>query len=657
MKKGSDDNYDLKAGSIIKNSEPYYDGLYDDNTLVSKKYVDLQDAKQDIAINSNSQLIGNKADLTKRTVQTFAGRIQVPDFDGNNHNLADVTNLRYVIGNYLNKNTGGILNKSIQFDTNNSNDDRQLFGLGTPKYNSSAVNKLYVDNAVASSGGGVDDSKYLYLDGSRQMTGNLNMSNNKIINSSDPTSDKDLVTKKYMETHVGNSHITSSDKSNVFSYVMNNPTLHLTGEDDITLGETKHLNTSPHMLSKTVVDGKLLLDSSKGYYSSRIGVNLYPLPNTNYRMAFELIWTDNNIDKKEVSLNGLSSIETIHNVSQRVFNDYVRLIIQFNKNQNIGNNYVYIDIVMKMKAGKLYPSQLDVYFICYGIYDSQSDVPTYVYDAIFNIDRNKIKMNGEIDMDDNAIIGIKESVYDSSAVNYKQLVAYCLTLENKLKSLINIKKNYYGQVFLYFFDCLDSDQYNVNKTSSGAFIDKINDKLIIKNTINLNDADIKNGLSLYGSHIILDETYNQDSDFTIMITFKHDTSNTRDNMIGFGSVNGNKILMIPPFAKVKADDFYLNETAQKDHSATILSSYRNKQLMLWFAKSNDFYEINLCNNGGLISESISASRFTSNKIIIALDYKIQRIGFSPIYHAANDAEFHKILFMEKSRGTFFQKIV
>jgi len=43
-------NYDLK-GSNITNGEPYYDGLYGDRDLVCKKYVDLQDDKQDIAIN------------------------------------------------------------------------------------------------------------------------------------------------------------------------------------------------------------------------------------------------------------------------------------------------------------------------------------------------------------------------------------------------------------------------------------------------------------------------------------------------------------------------------------------------------------------------------------------------------------------------------
>ena len=33
-----------------KNSEPYYDGLYDDRDLVSKEYVDLQKAKQNTTI-------------------------------------------------------------------------------------------------------------------------------------------------------------------------------------------------------------------------------------------------------------------------------------------------------------------------------------------------------------------------------------------------------------------------------------------------------------------------------------------------------------------------------------------------------------------------------------------------------------------------------
>jgi len=38
-------------GTNIKNSEPYYDGLYGDDDLISKKHVHEENGKQDIAVN------------------------------------------------------------------------------------------------------------------------------------------------------------------------------------------------------------------------------------------------------------------------------------------------------------------------------------------------------------------------------------------------------------------------------------------------------------------------------------------------------------------------------------------------------------------------------------------------------------------------------
>ena len=50
LKKDKDGNYfDLKQ-NVIRNTEPYYDGLFGDNDLVSKNYVDIQNARQNIAI-------------------------------------------------------------------------------------------------------------------------------------------------------------------------------------------------------------------------------------------------------------------------------------------------------------------------------------------------------------------------------------------------------------------------------------------------------------------------------------------------------------------------------------------------------------------------------------------------------------------------------
>ena len=50
LKKDKDGHFfDLKQ-KVIKNTEPYYDGLFQDNDLVSKKYVNQEKAKQDTTI-------------------------------------------------------------------------------------------------------------------------------------------------------------------------------------------------------------------------------------------------------------------------------------------------------------------------------------------------------------------------------------------------------------------------------------------------------------------------------------------------------------------------------------------------------------------------------------------------------------------------------
>ena len=54
--------YDLK-GDIIRNCEPYYDGLFTDNDLVSKKFVQTENAKQDIAISNISTISSYNTNL------------------------------------------------------------------------------------------------------------------------------------------------------------------------------------------------------------------------------------------------------------------------------------------------------------------------------------------------------------------------------------------------------------------------------------------------------------------------------------------------------------------------------------------------------------------------------------------------------------------
>ena len=203
----------------------------------------------------------------------------------------------------------------------------------------------------------------------------INMNGKAITNLKDPVNDQDAATKKYMETHVSNSHVTSSDKTNAFQYVMNNPS-HLIEEDDIEFGNLITFQSSPHSINKKVIDTKLIFDAGHGYYSSRASINLYVLPNGSYTMAFELIWSSDDVDHDTVSLNGISAVETIHDLSNKTFNNYSRLIMQFSKSTDTAPNHLYVDIVIKMKSGKTYPPKLQTYMVCYGIKGLQSDVPS-----------------------------------------------------------------------------------------------------------------------------------------------------------------------------------------------------------------------------------------------------------------------------------------
>ena len=255
----------------------------------------------------------------------------------------------------------------------------------------------------------------------------INMNGKAITNLKDPVNDQDAATKKYVKS-VSDSHVTSSDKTNAFQYVMNNPS-HLIEEDDIKFGNLITFQSSPHSINKKVIDTKLIFDAGHGYYSSRASINLYVLPNGSYTMAFELIWSSDDVDHDTVSLNGISAVETIHDLSNKTFNNYSRLIMQFSKSTDTAPNHLYVDIVIKMKSGKSYPQKLQTYMVCYGIKGLQSDVPSQVYDALWGVDGGVVTFNESIDMGGNKITGVADGTANKDVVNISQLDA----LETKLK--------------------------------------------------------------------------------------------------------------------------------------------------------------------------------------------------------------------------------
>ena len=166
------------------------------------------------------------------------------------------------------------------------------------------------------------------------MNSDMNLGGHRITNLQDPNTDSDGCNKRYVDKHITN-NIQSSNDNNAFKYIMQDPSGQTSEENDVEVYGTQEYQQSPHQINKTVVNMQLILDSDKQFYSSRIGLNLYHLSNSNYTLCFELLWPS--ADVETVFMNVISSIETVHNVFKKTFlsQKYAKLICQFNKSQSI----------------------------------------------------------------------------------------------------------------------------------------------------------------------------------------------------------------------------------------------------------------------------------------------------------------------------------
>ena len=209
--------------------------------------------------------------------------------------------------------------------------NHKIINLSDPIDNRDVVNKRYVANEINAIPA-IDTSDFLRLDGTLAMSGDLNLDRNSIINIKDPnSSDNDHAANvKYVNKTIDDKlkySVHSSNKTNTFQYVMDDPAGQFYDEDDIE--GIKKTDKDFHKINKETYEMKLLLDSS-GYYSSRLGINMYVLPNGEYSLVFELYYPDS-IDSSTVEIDALSSVETVSKVSTNVFTNHTRSIIHLHK--------------------------------------------------------------------------------------------------------------------------------------------------------------------------------------------------------------------------------------------------------------------------------------------------------------------------------------
>ena len=591
--------------------------------------------------------------------------------------MTDVVNIKYLQQKYLQLEKINQLQDSLLFNSFHSDDKRQIYHLGTPLYQSSATTKSYVDSELqkkpnkAYIDAGLKNKpnidKTMLLDGSQIMQADLKMGNHKITQLKNPTDDQDVVNKKYVDSQISTTIGIANDE-NAFRYIMEYHNSQLTEENDVELGDIKKYNLSPHQINKNTIDMNLLLDTSKGYYSSRIGVNLYPLSNDDYTLCFELMWLSSDVES--IFLNGVSSIETVHNVKKKTLfsRKYSRLICQFTKSQNAYNNYLFIDIEIKLNAGVSYPSKFQTYFVIYGVVSLQSDINPGLYDALYFIENGLVYFNKEIDMHGNKIVGLGDNTnYESGAVNLKQLNTAISTSEKDINdstvTLIKVlqPKSYYTEIFETYFDITDPNNFIVDDTYGAEvkYVKCQNDNGYItteymKDDFDLSLFDKQLGTVLNGSVISLSKTISTNK-YTIFISFKHNTAftNASKNLVGFGGItNDKKFTYSDPRYSINNQKLIIDNQNDNNHQLSVLSQYQNKNLFVWIMKNGNNVRYGLV-NGAYLDKTVNVRSVTTRNIIIELPYKIKRIGISTNAYSFSSKEFNKICFLEKGNGVYF----
>ena len=261
---------------------------------------------------------------------------------------------------------------------------------------------------------------FLDLDGNAQMRRNIKMNNNRITGlTNPPNADDEAANKKYVNDVISKSNIKPSHTpKNVFQYLMNDVNEWST-EYNVKVENFLNLAESPHSWDKRVLNITPVKDGRN--YRFRLGLQMFPMKtNETYSLIVELYNRDYKTwQRQETYVNGTGMWIKSYNTAKLQYRYgssgdlyYSKTLIKFKKTSSTAPIFVYFTIHYDDKGGDMntYPKDFknQVYIVAYGIVGETDHVDSEVYDAheAFEIDKTKMKMLVTLDMNNKAIMNI-----------------------------------------------------------------------------------------------------------------------------------------------------------------------------------------------------------------------------------------------------------
>ena len=551
------------------------------------------------------------------------------------------TNKGYCDYNFLSRQKGGVLMSSLSMNQND------LFEIpDTPKFGSSAVNKSYVEGEIAKipQGSNSDTSSFLKLDGSRAMSGNLDMDNHKIVKLQDPTEDTDAASKFYIDQKLEQSHILSSSSKNEFVF-LNDPSK-ISLEYNVTSAAFDNFPASPHINKKAyLIDLKKNVGTNN--YQSRMGFNIQELPLGLYTIIFEFYPPEmNNI---QISCQATSAY--IHKQVQKNFSTYSKLLVQFHNNNKNNPDKIFFT----MHGDTIYV--VSAFLILYGIKDWVDAINPKLYDHIINeqmfeFDSLNMLMKTNLDLNNNKILNISDGTDANDAINKGQFD----TLKNKFDShQFYIKNHLYMSIFSYrFYDLKEPIKFNYTLPNVSGIEPGLSILSSGQGHLSINELDPISGLQFNRSiRIIIDLGYtiNQVTPYTIMLsmTLKDDIT------IYFTDDHSTKYYPVYKIDQTMLLLMIITSDGIMQHKS-YSSQFDDTQVMLWihFNPVSNRYRISLANHAVADFISTPPSSFSTNKLRINPGNNIiNKICYQNQYISA-DLHYTQILFEEKKNGSHFE---
>ena len=416
-------NYDNRGGrvksNLVVNS---IDNTFSGKLILPSGHIIIKDGENQVLLNrddilkiygsSSHNIISNKVPLYSDSGGLYCDLLKMrnrnsfiiikPDFQ-NSNNTINIPNLQ------------GFDRTIMLTSTNQTIRDNQTFSEPitcnkAPTSNNHLTTKAYVDTHSS-------NGNYLKTDGTNQMAASLDMAGNQLIDLSDPSSDKNAATKKYVDdkTKINPSH----SLTNSFKYLMDDLD-EISTEYGLIADKIDDLSWSPHE-NKKVLYFKALKDGLN--YRYRLGFQMTqasPIANT---IAIEQLFNNENYwNKAEISINGTGiTIESSH-TNKFHFSKYyyTKTIIQLKRLTAPEHQLYYTTHIDNVTSS---PIQLQQYLLAYGVNSFMSDVDSIVYNLpLFKRINDKMQMQVNLDMNNKKIENLAKPTNLNDAVNFGYLL-------------------------------------------------------------------------------------------------------------------------------------------------------------------------------------------------------------------------------------------